>query len=56
MIITETVTIRNKEYIHTYSDEGYLIERDGDRYFDALDLPGMDYVYIETDEKIKEEA
>lgn len=54
MIIIETVTIRGKEFIHTYSDAGFMIERDGIRYADALDLPEMGYVYIETEEKIDE--
>jgi len=53
MIITETVYIRNKQFIHTYSDEGFLIERNGVRYSDAMDLPEMGYTYIETGEKIE---
>lgn len=53
MIITETVIIRNKEFIHNYSDEGYYIERDGILYADAMDLPENGYVYTETDQLIE---
>lgn len=56
MIIVETVTIRNKNFIHTYSDAGFYIERDGVRYADAMDLPEMGYTYIETDKKLAEEV
>lgn len=53
MIIVETVTIRNKKFTHTYSDAGFMIERDGIRYSDAFDLPELGYTYIETDEMIE---
>ena len=29
MIITETITINEIEYLYTYSDLGYQVERDG---------------------------
>ena len=41
--------------IRTYSDEGYMIERDGVKYSEAIDPEGSGRVYIETSEKIKEE-
>lgn len=55
MIITETVTINDKEFRRTYSDEGFMIERDGVRYSEAIDPIGFeDRVYTETEVKIKE--
>lgn len=54
MIKTEIIEINDRLFIHTYSDQGYQIERDGMKYSDAIDLITSDYVYIETDEKIEE--
>ena len=55
MVITENVTINGKEFIRNYSDSGYMIERDGVRYSEAIDPVGFDRVYTETDELIEEE-
>lgn len=57
MIQTEHVTINDMEFIHTYSDAGMMIERDGVRYSDAYDPVQFEgiRVYTETDEKIPEE-
>ena len=53
MIITETVTINDREFRKTYSDEGFMIERDGVQYSEAIDPIGFeDRVYTETDVKI----
>lgn len=49
MIVTETITIRNKEYIRTYSDQNKLIERDGVQYSEAIDPLDSDREYTETD-------
>lgn len=55
MIITENVTINDREFRRTYSDEGFMIERDGVQYSDAIDPIGFeDRVYTETDVKIEE--
>lgn len=55
MIKTETVTINDREFRRTYSDEGYMIERDGVQYSEAIDPIGFeDRVYTETDVKIEE--
>lgn len=55
MIKTETVTINDREFRRTYSDEGYMIERDGVQYSEAIDPIGFeDRVYTETDIKIEE--
>lgn len=55
MIKTETVTINEREFRRTYSDEGFMIERDGVQYSEAIDPIGFeDRVYTETDIKIEE--
>ena len=55
MIITETVTINGRDFRKTYSDEGFMIERDGVQYSEAIDPIGFeDRVYTETDVKIEE--
>lgn len=53
MVVTEKVTINGTEYIHNYSDTGYMIEREGKRYADAIDPIGFDRVYVETNELIE---
>ena len=53
MIITETFTIKDKEFIKTYSDSGFMIERDGVRYAEANDPAEFNRQYIETDEPIE---
>ncbi len=51
MIVTEIIVINNKEFQHTYSDAGFLIERDGIQYIDAVDSINSGRTYIETDIK-----
>lgn len=50
-VIRENITLNNKEYVKNYSDVGYLIERDGVQYAEAIDP--IEYaeerVYTETD-------
>ena len=55
MIKTENLTIGGRAFIKTYSDEGYMVERDGVRYSEAIDPAEFGREYIETDEKIEEE-
>ena len=55
MIKTEIVTIKNKEYSRTYSSEGYMIEREGVQYSEAIDPITSNRVYTETKTKIEEE-
>lgn len=56
MVITENVTINGKEFIKNYSDTGFMIERDGVRYNEAIDPIGFeDRIYTETDEPIEKE-
>ena len=55
MIKTENITVNGREFVKTYSDEGFMVERDGVRYSEAIDPPEFDRQYIETDEKIEQE-
>ena len=53
MLVTETLIISNKEFIHNYSDDGhYIIRNDGVRYIDAIDLPESGYTYTESEDLI----
>lgn len=53
MIVTEFMTINSKAFVRTYSDNGYMVERDGIRYAEAIDPAEFDRVYTETDEPIE---
>lgn len=55
MIITETLTINGREFIKTVSDSGFMIEREGVRYSEAIDPAEFGRTYIETDEPIERE-
>lgn len=50
MIITEKVTIRNRDFIRTYSDEGRYVVRDGVSYSEAIDPLDSGRVYTEGEE------
>ena len=52
MIIQTTKEIDGVVYDYTYSDSGYMIERDGVRYSEAVDPLDSGRVYTETDEPI----
>ena len=56
MVVTETININGIDFTHNYSDLGFMIERDGVRYSDAIDPIGFDRVYTETDEPIEKEV
>jgi hypothetical protein len=53
MIKTETMTINGKEFVKTYSDQGYMVEREGVRYSEAIDPVEYNRQYTETDEPIE---
>ena len=53
MIITETVTINNKQFTKTYSDSGFMVERDGVQYSEAIDPIGINREYTETNSPIE---
>ena len=52
MIMTENMTINGKAFVKTYSDSGYMVERDGIRYSEAIDPVEFGRTYTETDERI----
>ena len=52
MIVTENMTINGKDFIKTYSDSGYMVEREGVRYSEAIDPTDSGRTYTETDERI----
>ena len=53
MIIQTTKEINGVVYDYAYSDSGYMIERDGVRYSEAVDPIGSGRLYTETEEPIK---
>ena len=53
MIVTESMTINGKAFIRTFSDSGYMVERDGVRYSEAIDPAELNRQYTETDEPIE---
>ena len=53
MIKTENLTINGRAFVKTYSDEGFMVERDGVRYSEAIDPAEFGRQYTETDEKIE---
>ena len=52
MIVKENIEIGGKDFVKQYSDGGFYIERDGEKYSEAIDLAGIPREYIETDEPI----
>lgn len=53
MIVIEEVKINGKSFNKTHSDEGFMIERDGIKYSEAIDpIEFNNRIYIETNEKI----
>ena len=53
MIIQTTKIINGIVYDYTYSDSGFMIERNGARYSEAVDPLNSGRVYTETDELIE---
>ena len=52
MIVQTTKEINGVVYDYAYSDSGYMIERDGVRYSEAVDHLDSGRLYTETDEPI----
>ena len=50
MIVKTVKQINGIEYDYTYSDKGMLIERDGNKYSEAIDPINSNRVYIETND------
>lgn len=55
MIIQTKKEINGVMYDYAYSDSGYMIERDGVRYSEAVDTLDSGRVYTETEEPIATE-
>lgn len=53
MIKTENMNINGKAFVKTYSDSGFMVERDGVRYSEAIDPAEFGRQYTETDEPIE---
>ena len=49
MIKTENMTINGKSFIRTYSDKGFMVEREGVCYSEAIDPAEFNRQYTETD-------
>ena len=58
MIVTEYFRTREDGVVlnRTYSDEGFMVERDGVRYEEAIDPAEFGRQYTETDEPIEKVA
>ena len=52
MIVQTTKEINGVMYAYTYSNSGFMIERDGVEYSEAVDPLDSGRVYTETDEPI----
>ena len=55
MIKYEFLTINNKDFVKTFSDEGKYIQHveTGIKYSEAIDILPSKYTYIETNEPIE---
>ena len=49
MIQIEMITVGGRQLRRTWSDAGFMIERDGEMYSEAVDPAEFDRVYTETD-------
>ena len=52
MLVRENTEIGGRAFVKTYSDAGFYIERDGEKYSEAIDPADIPREYIETDEPI----
>ena len=56
MIKTELITIDNRQLRRTWSDTGFMIERDSAVYSEAVDPAEFDRVYTETGIPVEPES
>ena len=56
MIKTELITVDGRQLRRTWSDAGFMIERDGAMYSEAVDPAEFDRVYTETDIPVEPES
>ena len=55
MIQTELITVDERQLRRTWSEAGFMIERDGAMYSEAVDPAEFDRVYTETDIPVESE-
>ena len=53
MIVQTTKEINGVMYAYTYSNSGFMIERDGVEYSEAVDVTDAPYTYTETETPIE---
>ena len=56
MIKTELIAVDGRQLRRTWSDTGFMIERDGAVYSEAVDPMDFDRVYTETDMSVESES
>ena len=56
MIKTELITVDERQLRRTWSDAGFMIERDGAVYSEAVDPAEFDRAYTETDIPVEPES
>ena len=56
MIKTELIMREDRQLRRTWSDAGFMIERDGAVYSEAVDPAEFDRVYTETDISVEYES
>ena len=56
MIKTELIVVDERQLRRTWSDTGFMIERDGAQYSEAVDPVEFDRVYTETDVPVEPES
>lgn len=52
MLVRENMEIGGWDFVKQYSDGGFYIERDGEKYSEAIDPADIPREYTETDEPI----
>ena len=55
MIVKENIEIGGKDFVKQYSDSGFMVERDGAQYSEAIDPAEFGRTYTETDIPIEGE-
>ena len=56
MIKTELIMVDERQLRRTWSDAGFMIERDGAMYSEAVDPAEFDRVYTETEIPVEPES
>ena len=56
MIKTELIAVDGRQLRRIWSDTGFMIERDGAVYSEAVDPAEFDRVYTETDMSVESES